>query len=123
LRATETIARPNFREDLTAIVREAGAIATETAGRTFRHWTKGAGSPVSEADIAVDRFLRERLTRLLPEAGWLSEETEDDRARLSAKRVWIVDPIDGTRAFVSGGTDWSVSVALVEDGRPVAAAL
>jgi myo-inositol-1(or 4)-monophosphatase len=59
----------------------------------------------------------------MPEAGWLSEETEDDPARLSADRVWIVDPIDGTPAFIAGRPDWTVSVALVEDGRPIIAAL
>ena len=78
---------------------------------------------MTEADIAVDRLLRERLTRLAPDCGWLSEETEDDRARLTASRVWVVDPIDGTRAFLSGRHDWSISVALVEDGRPVLAAI
>ena len=123
MRAIETIARPSFKEELAAIVREAGAIAETTFRGTFKHWTKGAGSPVTEADIAIDRFLRERLTRLAPDAGWLSEETEDGSARLSAPRLWIVDPIDGTRAFVAGRTDWCVSVALVENGRPVAAAV
>ena len=61
---------------------------------------------MSEADIAVDNFLRERLMQLAPDCGWLSEETEDDRARLSASRVWVVDPIDGTRAFLSSRHDW-----------------
>ena len=78
---------------------------------------------MSEADIAVDKFLRERLTRLAPDCGWLSEETEDDRARLGAPRLWVVDPIDGTRAYIAGRTDWTISVALVENGRPVLAAL
>ena len=86
-------------------------------------WTKSGSSPVSEADIAVDHFLRERLTALAPDCGWLSEESEDDRARLGGPRLWIVDPIDGTRAFVNGRTDWSISVALVENGRPAIAAL
>jgi myo-inositol-1(or 4)-monophosphatase len=122
LQALEPTARATFRDDLSAIVREAGAMAAGKFGGAFRHWTKGESSPVTEVDIAVDNFLRERLPRLAA-AGWLSEETEDDAARLGASRVWIVDPIDGTRAFVSGRTDWAVSVALVEDGRPVAAAL
>jgi myo-inositol-1(or 4)-monophosphatase len=122
LQALEPTARAAFRDDLSAIVREAGALAAGKFGGAFRHWTKGESSPVTEVDIAVDDFLRERLPRLAP-GGWLSEETEDDSARLGASRVWIVDPIDGTRAFVSGRTDWAVSVALVEDGRPVAAAL
>jgi myo-inositol-1(or 4)-monophosphatase len=122
LQAIEPITRASFRDDLSAIVREAGAMAAATFRGSFKSWTKGGGSPVSEADIAVDNFLRERLPRLAPGA-WLSEETEDDSARLSSARLWIVDPIDGTRAFVSGRTDWAVSVALVEDGRPIAAAL
>jgi len=103
--------------------REAGALAlpffregTQTAARL---WYKERSSPVTEADIAVDSFLKVRLTRLLPEAGWLSEETADDPARLGRSYVWIVDPIDGTRAFATGHPDWSVSIALVRDGRPI----
>ena len=103
---------------LEAAVREAGALAASTFQTALKSWTKDGGSPVSEADIAVDNFLRERLTRLAPDYGWLSEESEDDPARLDAPRVWIVDPIDGTRAYLAGRTDWSISVALVEDGRP-----
>lgn len=122
MRALEPTVRASFRDEFAAIVREAGALAASTFGGTYKSWTKGGGSPVSEADIAVDDFLRERLPRLLP-AAWLSEETEDDRARLDATRLWIVDPIDGTRAYVAGLPDWAVSVALVENGRPVAAAL
>ena len=111
-------------DGLAAAVREAGEIARVTASRPFRRWTKGKEkSPVSEADIAVNDFLRERLTALAPEAGWRSEETEHDPAALSARIVWIVDPIDGTRAYIAGRPDWTVSVALVEDGRPLIAAL
>jgi len=124
LQATEPTIRASFKDDLETIVREAGALAVKAFhGETLHSWTKQGGSPVSEADIALDKFLRERLTRLLPDAGWLSEETEDDRARLGSSRLWVVDPIDGTRAFVNNRTDWSVSVALVENGRPRAAAL
>ena len=120
--APEPIPCAPFRDDLAAIVREAGALAASTFGGTYKSWTKGGGSPVSEVDIAVDNFLRERLPLLAP-AAWLSEETEDDPARLDATRLWIVDPIDGTRAYMAGFPDWAVSVALVESGRPVAAAL
>jgi myo-inositol-1(or 4)-monophosphatase len=123
LRAIEPIARAPLKDELAAIMREAGALAAGSFGGQLKHWTKHGGSPVTEADIAVDRLLRERLTRLVPDVGWLSEESEDDRARLGAARLWIVDPIDGTRAYVSGRTDWAVSVALVEDGRPVAGAI
>jgi myo-inositol-1(or 4)-monophosphatase len=106
-----------------AIVREAGALAVRALETTPKSWSKHGGSPVSEADIAVDNFLRERLMQLAPDCGWLSEETEDDRARLNASRVWVVDPIDGTRAFLSGRHDWSISIALVEDRRPVIGAI
>ena len=109
---------------LEGVVREAGDLARVTAARTFRHWTKGADrSPVSEADIAVNDLLRERLTALVPGAGWLSEETEDDPAARAAAEVWVVDPIDGTRAFIAGRPDWTISVALVTGGRPVLAGL
>jgi myo-inositol-1(or 4)-monophosphatase len=73
---------------------------------------------VTEADIAVDDFLKERLSRLVPEAGWLSEETADHPERLARGLVWIVDPIDGTRAFMGGHRDWSVAIALLVEGDP-----
>ena len=108
---------------LTQAVREAGALALRTFNAQLKHWTKGKDSPVSEADIAVDRLLRERLLALGPDYGWLSEETEDNLLRLSAHRLWVVDPIDGTRAYIAGLPDWTISVALVESGRPVMAAV
>ncbi|HUB64078.1 MAG TPA: 3'(2'),5'-bisphosphate nucleotidase CysQ [Methylocella sp.] len=80
---------------------------------------KAGGSPVTEADYLVDRFLRERLESLVPEAGWLSEETEDSPARLSKNLVFVVDPIDGTRGFMTGREAWSIAFALVEHGRPL----
>src|ERR1700675_949954 len=90
----------------------------------LKNWTKGeALSPVSDADIAVDVLLRERLTSDGESIGWLSGESADDRARLDARYVWIVDPIDGTRAYIAGLPDWAVSAALVENGRPGAACL
>jgi myo-inositol-1(or 4)-monophosphatase len=110
--------------DLEAVMRAAGDLARVMRKGAFRHWTKGADrSPVSEADIAVNDLLRERLTRLVPGAGWLSEETEDDPNARAASTVWIVDPIDGTRAFIAGRPDWTVSVALVEHGQTRLAAL
>lgn len=109
---------------LQAIIRQAGELAVTTSRRAYKRWTKGDdNSPVTEADIAVNDFLRQRLPALVPEAGWLSEETEDDFAGRSAATAWIVDPIDGTRAFLAGRADWTISVALVEDGRPRLAAL
>jgi len=104
-------------------VREAGALAAGTFQTAVKNWTKHGGSPVSDADIAVDNFLRARLKAIAPDCGWLSEESEDDLARLHAPRIWVVDPIDGTRAYLSGRTDWSISVALVQNGRPVIGAI
>lgn len=113
-----------LRDGLEAVMREAGALARLTSQGDFKRWTKGHdNSPVSEADIAVDNLLKERLAALAPEAGWLSEETEDNFAGRSKETAWIVDPIDGTRAFISGKIDWTISVALVAEGRPVLAAL
>jgi myo-inositol-1(or 4)-monophosphatase len=111
------------RDRLAAVVREAGALALKTFRAPVRRWTKGQSSPVSEADIAVDNLLRERLAGVTPADGWLSEETEDDLRRLDAAAVWIVDPIDGTRSYLDGREDWVVSVALAARGRPVLAAI
>lgn len=72
-----------------------------------------------EVDLDVDAFLRERLSALLPDSGWLSEERADDLARLSHDRVWVVDPIDGTRDYIRDRPGWAVSVALVEHGQPI----
>jgi myo-inositol-1(or 4)-monophosphatase len=108
---------------LEAAVREAGALALGFFRKSPKQWAKGHASVVSEADLAVDQFLRQRLGGAMPEFGWLSEETEDDQSRLSAEHVWIVDPIDGTRAYLAGQSDWTVSVALASAGRPVLAAL
>ncbi len=79
---------------------------------------KEGGDPLTEADVKVDAELKRILPR--PGEGWLSEESVDDMARLGKRRVWIVDPIDGTREFVEGIPEWCVSIGLVEDGRPVA---
>jgi myo-inositol-1(or 4)-monophosphatase len=108
---------------LAETVREAGALALQKFRSPFKSWNKGNASPVSEVDIAVDELLRERLIGASSTQGWLSEESVDDPARLAFRQVWIVDPIDGTRGFIAGLTDWAVSVALVEDGRPIVAAL
>lgn len=80
---------------------------------------KEGGSPVTEADVLVDRFLEQRLTSLVPDAGWLSEETVDSPGRLSRDLVLVVDPIDGTRGFASGNSVWAIAVALVRGGRPI----
>jgi myo-inositol-1(or 4)-monophosphatase len=118
---------PNVLHDaerMAAAVREAGQLALSMFGKALKTWTKGPTlSPVSEADIAADNLLHERLGAIAPDIAWLSEESTDDPARLTAKRVWVVDPIDGTRAYIGGFSDWTVSVALVEDGRPTLACL
>jgi len=106
---------------LEAVVRGAGALAREAFGKPIKTWLKERGSPVTEIDMAVDALLRRELAMIAPDAGWLSEETPP--AGLAAPRLWIVDPIDGTRAFIGGQPDWTVSVALVEAGRPIVAAL
>src|SRR5215467_5963706 len=107
---------------LAGVVREAGALARAASGSPVKTWVKDHNSPVSEVDIAVNQLLKERLATIVPEAGWLSEESEDGPARLAASKVWIVDPIDGTRSFIAGRPDWTISVALVEARRPVVAA-
>ena len=112
------------RDLLISAAREAGALALEyfnPGGRTSAHVvTKAGGSPVTDADLAADALLKRHLREALPDAGWLSEETVDDFERLSRRSLIIVDPIDGTRAFMTGDPRWAVSVALIVDERPVA---
>jgi len=93
------------------------------AGHAVDSWDKHDASPVSEADLAVDRYLKRELGLLLPSAGWLSEETADTPSRLDKGLIWVVDPIDGTRDFLRGRSGWAVSVALVSSGRPLLATL
>ncbi len=106
----------------TELARQAGKIALdyyrvgEKTTACVEH--KDGGSPVTEADKRVDGFLRKRLLELAPDGGWLSEETIDNADRLTRERIFIVDPIDGTRAFMSGDPRWGVCVALIEAGRP-----
>lgn len=110
---------------LTAAVREAGAAALARF-EARRHGAvdfKPDGSPVSDADRESNEILRARLLGCAPAYGWLSEESAEDPTRRTAARTWIVDPIDGTRAFLSGGRDFSVCVALVENGSAVASAV
>jgi myo-inositol-1(or 4)-monophosphatase len=108
---------------LSEAVREAGALALSLFRTELKNWTKGASSPVSEADIRVNDLLERRLRSASPEYGWLSEESVDDESRLGKPLAWIVDPIDGTRGYLAGREDWCVSVALVEDASPLLAAV
>ena len=112
---------------LAALV-EAARLGGEIAMRDFAsgaktganiHYKDG-GSPVTSADLAVDRFLRARLGAEFPDAGWLSEETTDNTARVARSALVIADPIDGTRAFVAGDPRWAVSIAFAIEGRVVA---
>ena len=96
---------PPYDDDLellrsTAVA--AGIIASSYFRRDIKTWTKDNASPVSEADIVVDRFLAANLLQARPSYGWLSEETVDNPSRLDCERVFVVDPIDGTRAFLRG---------------------
>ncbi|MCV0395369.1 MAG: 3'(2'),5'-bisphosphate nucleotidase CysQ [Rhizobiaceae bacterium] len=99
---------------------EAGRIALSRFRKNPDVWMKPGDSPVSDADLAVDTFLRDALLAARPDYGWLSEETADDPARLERARTFVVDPIDGTRAFIEGRETWCVSVAVVEKGRAIA---
>jgi myo-inositol-1(or 4)-monophosphatase len=108
---------------LMAAVRDAGALALSLFRTELKNWTKGASSPVSDADIAVNDLLEARLRSATPDYGWLSEESADDPSRLARRLVWIVDPIDGTRGYLAGKEDWCVSVALVEGASPLLAAV
>lgn len=108
---------------LTKSVQEAGRLARSLFRTELKNWIKGASSPVSEADIAVNDLLEAKLRAATPDYGWLSEESTDDPARLGRRLTWIVDPIDGTRAYLAGREDWCVSVALVENAAPVLAAV
>jgi myo-inositol-1(or 4)-monophosphatase len=105
-------------ERIAAALERARAVLEPIRAQAIQVDRKAGGDPVTEADRAVDAALRATLVR--PGEGWLSEETADDSSRLGAARVWIVDPLDGTREFVTGIPEWCVSVGLVEGGEPVA---
>lgn len=115
------------RDAVIAATQEAAALAFASwrngAVPDTKVWEKSKNNPVSDIDMAVDALLSERLRTILPEAAWLSEETVDDPARLDARLLWLVDPIDGTRDYVRGRDGWCVSVALVADGLPVFAVM
>ena len=100
---------------------EAGAVALKYFRSDHEVWTKAGDSPVTSADLAVDRLLKTALCGARPDYGWLSEETEDNDERLTRTRTFVVDPIDGTRGFINGSDQWCICAAVVEDSRPVAA--
>ena len=101
---------------------KAGEIALSYFDKNYKKWDKEAGAgPVTEADLEVDNFLKTFLLNCEPTYGWLSEETEDSSSRLTKSKVFIVDPIDGTRSFIAGDKTWAHSLAVAENGIPVAA--
>jgi len=112
------------RDLLIAAARMAGEIAMGYFKADPQVWHKDAGAgPVTEADLSVDAALRRDLTAARPDYGWLSEETEDTEARLTTESLFIIDPIDGTRAFVAGAPDWAHSLSVARGGVVIAAAV
>lgn len=114
------------QEDLELIRRAAkgaGRIALSYFRQTPQVWMKSGNSPVTEADLAADKYLKDMLLAARPDYGWISEETHDERAMSPRQRFFVVDPIDGTRAFIDGADVWCVSVAIIENGRPIAGVL
>ncbi|WP_425468377.1 inositol monophosphatase family protein [Phaeobacter marinintestinus] len=111
-------------DDLTLLIdaaQEAGRIATSFSGKDARRWDKPEGAgPVTEADLAVNDMLEADLKAARPDYGWLSEETEDNSDRLGKERVFIIDPIDGTRSFAEGSNTWAHALAIADKGRVVA---
>lgn len=107
-------------ELLRATAVTAGIIAAGYFRKELKSWTKEFNSPVSEADIVLDRFLHSALTTARPDYGWLSEESADNEDRLHRSRIFVVDPIDGTRGFIRGEDSWTVSLAVVENGVSIA---
>lgn len=112
-------------ELLADVVREAGDLGLSLSRKkNLQHWTKPDGSHVTEGDLAINELFERRLRAARPDDGWLSEETADDsQARMPRARLWIIDPIDGTRAFLEGRDEWCVAAALAVQGRPVLAAV
>jgi len=104
-------------------VRAGGNIARKFYGGDYKRWSKEGGSPVTEADLAVDKYLCETLMATRPDYGWLSEESADDPARLSRRHVFVVDPIDGTVAFLKNRPHFTICAAVVVDGRPCCGAI
>ena len=117
---------PDAEDDLdflTTALREAGRVAMAVHGHNPEHWKKPDGSIVTSGDLAVNDSLLTALRKHRPEDAILSEETPDSEDRLDVSRLWIIDPIDGTRNFFNGGTDWCIGVALVVQGEAQVSAL
>lgn len=113
-------AATGFGLDLALAFRAAQHAAHEvmrTFGRPQEVVEKAPGQPVTQSDLVADRILREELLGARPSYGWLSEETADRPDRMAAERVWIVDPIDGTRSFIAGRPEFAISIGLAESGK------
>ena len=108
---------------LTKAIRKAGVEALRLSVEGFETIQKPDQSPVTSADLAVNQVLLSHLTSAFPQDGWLSEESPDSLDRLQKRRVWVVDPIDGTKAFISGEPEFCISVGLIEQGRPIVAGI
>jgi myo-inositol-1(or 4)-monophosphatase len=108
---------------LLQVLRDAGAVAMSYHGKNPKVWNKPDGTVVTEADIAVDTLLKTTIKTARPDDGWLSEETKDTPERFSKSRLWIADPIDGTRAFSDATRFWGIGMALTENGAPVASGI
>lgn len=107
---------------LITTAKASGIIARQFVDQKPKTWDKGGGAgPVTEADLAVNEQMAHDLQGARPDYGWLSEETEDSKARLNTARQFIVDPIDGTRAFIEGSRDWAHALAVLEQGAVIAA--
>jgi myo-inositol-1(or 4)-monophosphatase len=98
--------------------REAGVVVMSLFRGKFDVQEKSKNNPVTTADLEANRVIRERILSSFPSDGWLSEEDQDDDARLALARVWVVDPIDGTKEFIEGVAQFAISIGLVVDGRP-----
>ena len=110
-------------ELLLQAVREAGACALKRFQQKQKVWRKSKYHPVCEADIETNALLQDMLMGARPGYGWMSEESEDNAERLERRRVWVVDPIDGTNSYLNGIPEFAVSVALIQDGAALAGAV
>ena len=99
--------------------KKASAELLKIAKEGFDKEFKSNDDPVTTGDFIVNNILQEEFSKYFPEIGWLSEETRDNEDRLPKELVWIVDPIDGTKEFVMGIPEYSISVALVKEGSPI----
>ena len=97
----------------------AGQIAIDFESAEIKHWYKSKSQPVTDADIEINLYLKKFFREHTPDYGWLSEESEDDKSRLKKKPFWCLDPIDGTRSFISGKPEYTISLALLIESQPI----